>query len=370
MCYQTRLKIKLFVALLLVMTLPACITVQAIEPVINPPTFYQADVTVPVEFVPPPMVGMRCTERGAKFLGLPGLNAGACADPQLVTMPDPCMTFTGGAFASALCQQYEAALRVEEDMQEPGKIATADLSARALISNATWAPETGEAEARMFDAAYTQNSATSPARHRPESRGVSIEFAAPEYIEYRCAERGAKFVDDRGSGVIACADRNLVTISNPCALDDGGWYARTLCHEMAHANGWPADHSRRPPPPRASESAQAVRWREAQKEAAEMPEEQQAAEAEIVEAQSSGDAVEDTDPAIWQSMHANAGKVQSPVTDDGRSVVPPEETLHLAGAAALPKPHDEDPEPLVRTMLAYGPGPRMTLFSKSMMLAP
>ena len=250
---------RLLLALFFITTLPACISVQAIEPVITPPTFYQGDVTVPVEFVAPPMVGVRCAERGAKFLGLPGLNSGACADPDLITMQDPCMTFTGGAFAAALCKQYQAAL---ESADADQSAAATSAPTGAALANAAWIPGTDAGQ--LVKAGFSPRTDSSPMSQRPEARIVQIEFAAPGGIEYRCAERGAKFVDDRGSGVIACADRDLVTISNPCDLKGGGWYARTLCHEMAHANGWPANHTRKPPPPRASESAEAVRWRQLQ----------------------------------------------------------------------------------------------------------
>ncbi|KCZ47256.1 hypothetical protein HY17_19135 [Hyphomonas sp. CY54-11-8] len=257
------LKKKLCLLLLMLISLPACISVQAIEHVAAPPSFYEGDVTVPVEFVPPPMVGMRCAERGSKFLGLPGFNAGACADEQLVTMPDPCMTFTGGAFAGALCQQFEIA---QQDKPEPVSLQPASAKAdprSAMLTNASW-----EADVATLPKASRYTVASTPVaqKREQEDRIVPVEFAAPGMIEYRCAERGAKFVDDRGSGVIACADSALITISNPCALSDGGWYARTLCHELAHANGWPPNHSRRPPPPRASDSREAKLWRESLKE--------------------------------------------------------------------------------------------------------
>ena len=83
--------------------LPGCVSIQAIEPVIQPPGVYQRNATVTVEFVHPAMVGVRCAERGAKFLGMPGFNSGACADEHLITMPNPCLTLTAGWYGDTLC---------------------------------------------------------------------------------------------------------------------------------------------------------------------------------------------------------------------------------------------------------------------------
>jgi hypothetical protein len=79
--------------------------VQAIEPVISPPGVYQRDNTVQVEFVHPALVGVRCAERGVRFMGMPGLNSGACADEHLITMPNPCYTITAGWYADTLCHE-------------------------------------------------------------------------------------------------------------------------------------------------------------------------------------------------------------------------------------------------------------------------
>ena len=87
------------------MLLAGCNSLQAIEPVISPPGVYQQNNTVAVEFVHPTMVGFRCAERGAKFLGMPGINSGACADLTLITMPNPCYTVTSGWYARVLCHE-------------------------------------------------------------------------------------------------------------------------------------------------------------------------------------------------------------------------------------------------------------------------
>jgi len=76
---------------------------------------------------------------------------------------------------------------------------------------------------------------------------ASVEFMAAGRIIPRCLERGVMMP------AIACADTKLITITNPCAYQ-GESYAKRLCHEMGHVNGWDAGHRNIPP---ASESPQA-----------------------------------------------------------------------------------------------------------------
>lgn len=75
---------------------------------------------------------------------------------------------------------------------------------------------------------------TPPARFQSDTI-ASVEFIAAERIIPRCIERGATVLAN------ACADRNLITITNPCAYQHES-YAKRLCHEMAHVNGWDAAH--------------------------------------------------------------------------------------------------------------------------------
>jgi len=82
-----------------------CMTIQPIEPVINPPGRYQGDTSVKVEFVHPALVGVRCAKRGAKIIGLPAINSAACSDTKLMTLPNPCFTLTGGWYARVLCHE-------------------------------------------------------------------------------------------------------------------------------------------------------------------------------------------------------------------------------------------------------------------------
>jgi hypothetical protein len=38
----------------------------------------------------------------------------------------------------------------------------------------------------------------------------------------------------------ACQDGEFIVLPNPCQFAEP--YARIVCHEMAHKQGWPADH--------------------------------------------------------------------------------------------------------------------------------
>lgn len=62
------------------------------------------------------------------------------------------------------------------------------------------------------------------------SRPILVEFVSPEAVMARCFERGSLVP------AMACADTDKITISNPCATDES--FSRTLCHELAHVNGW------------------------------------------------------------------------------------------------------------------------------------
>jgi hypothetical protein len=43
-------------------------------------------------------------------------------------------------------------------------------------------------------------------------------------------------------GSIACANEGWAIMPNPCAWRDP--YAKMMCHELGHANGWAAGHPR------------------------------------------------------------------------------------------------------------------------------
>ena len=214
-----------------------CMSFRPIEPVISPPAQYRGDAVVPVEFVHPAAIGMRCAERGAKFLMLPGINSNACANVDLISMPNPCATVTGGWYAAALCHEIG---RVNGWSREGGD--TAAVETFETVSADTPA---SLAPAMFIQASVTDTSPTSVTRPPAQYRGAAtapVEFIRPSRLAQRCAERGAKILALPGIHAAACADADLITLPNPCASSGWGWYAAALCHEMAHANGWSENH--------------------------------------------------------------------------------------------------------------------------------
>ena len=55
-------------------------------------------------------------------------------------------------------------------------------------------------------------------------------------VDQACRDMGAT-VSGRIQG---CSKGRNVVLPNPCRLE--GYSADVTCHEMAHVNGWPADH--------------------------------------------------------------------------------------------------------------------------------
>jgi hypothetical protein len=82
-------------ALTISLMLPACSTLRALEPVLAPPSQFQLDRAVAVEFVAERVIAERCAERGA-------FNSGACGSRDLITLPDPCAV-RGDGYAQGLC---------------------------------------------------------------------------------------------------------------------------------------------------------------------------------------------------------------------------------------------------------------------------
>lgn len=253
--------------------LSGCMTIAPLEPVKEPPVQYKKDVIVPVELVHPAKVGFRCAERGAKFLMLPGINSQACSNTALLTMPNPCHVFTGGAYSELFCSQLAKANGWKEDgtshfdapmlnyASESQSAGNSEPEAKLLRTRYD-APEDGaDGPALEFVSAKPSESAADNKKDdiwaepdavlQPVKRSVSsfrhdttvpIEFVRPEKIAFRCVERGAK-ISTAGDGKLqGCATVDLVTLPNPCFVKTFGWYNNLLCHEMAHANGWPPNH--------------------------------------------------------------------------------------------------------------------------------
>lgn len=85
-----------------------------------------------------------------------------------------------------------------------------------------------------------------PVKNAPlEYRGdntVAVEFVSPMLVGARCAQRGAHIFGVPQINSMGCGDDRMITMPNPCQTLTSGWYARLLCHELAHANGWSRTH--------------------------------------------------------------------------------------------------------------------------------
>mgnify|MGYP003119863788 CR=1 FL=1 len=85
-----------------------------------------------------------------------------------------------------------------------------------------------------------------PVKNAPlEFRGdntVAVEFVSPMLVGARCAQRGAHIFGVPQLSSMGCGDGRMITMPNPCQTITAGWYARLLCHELAHANGWSRTH--------------------------------------------------------------------------------------------------------------------------------
>lgn len=215
---QSRLKALLFSSCAL--TLTGCMSLAAIEPVKNPPADYQADVSVQVEFLHPAKVGPRCAQRGVSIFGMPAPSAMACANTKLMTIPNACDTVTGGWYAEAVCAAIGHTHGWDAENEVPAD----------LLMPASWSPDQNFGLRAQPKGGYRAATA------------IRVEFVEADKIGLRCAERGAVAFGRPTLNSISCSNAAMMTLPNPCSVVDGGWYADLLCHEMGHANGWPANH--------------------------------------------------------------------------------------------------------------------------------
>lgn len=181
------------------MMVSSCVNLAAIEPVSTPPSQFQIDVTTDVEFLAPRSVGQRCVQRGGKVFGMAAFSSMACANTRLITMPDPCAVNFSTRYNETLCETLKANTAVD-------------------VSS-------GAAETKAY-------------------RLIRVEFIHPDLIAQRCLERSGSDQTELKEAIQACRNSVMITVTNPCAEGDLGWYANLLCHEMGHANGWPANHAR------------------------------------------------------------------------------------------------------------------------------
>ena len=196
--------------------LAGCVSVAPLEPIKNPPTNFRSDNAVDVEFLSPAVVGVRCAERGTSFYGMPVFHAMACGNGKLITMPDPCATFTGGAYAALACEARNEAKLLAETVSP-------------FLINASFT--VGKSMSGEQAVANALN-----------DRAIKVEFVHPASVGQRCFVMGARVVDGEEEGLRMCAGLDRIVLPNPCMQLEAGWYPRTLCHEMAHANGWAMDH--------------------------------------------------------------------------------------------------------------------------------
>lgn len=153
------------------LALSACSTLQTFDPVLSPPSQFQLDRTVTVEFVAAGTAGERCSERGVS-------NSSACGSRDLITLPDPC-AIPGDTYVRGMCE----------------------------IAG---------------------------------TRAVKITFVHPDLAPGKCALRGKR---DTSEGTVVCKTTDRVFAANPCLDRAGERFAALACHELAHSNGWAADHA-------------------------------------------------------------------------------------------------------------------------------
>lgn len=79
--------------------------------------------------------------------------------------------------------------------------------------------------------------AAPPLRFRGDARTI-IQFAPPDEVDRLCS--GGRPVC--GFRFSACRRGNQLIMPNPCGPAMAEPFAKLLCHELAHVNGWPATH--------------------------------------------------------------------------------------------------------------------------------
>lgn len=85
---------------------------------------------------------------------------------------------------------------------------------------------------------YYSNQLPPPRFQRDTS--VQLQVAGQEAINRQCHK--AFGAPPAGMKTDACEIDGRVIAPNPCSFPASETYARLLCHELGHANGWPASH--------------------------------------------------------------------------------------------------------------------------------
>lgn len=83
-----------------------------------------------------------------------------------------------------------------------------------------------------------QSSTTPPTRYRGD-RSFQVQFVAPDQIERACGLT----MPVCGYKMMACRRGDKLILPNPCAGNSiVEPYGKLVCHELGHADGWPAYH--------------------------------------------------------------------------------------------------------------------------------
>jgi hypothetical protein len=74
-----------------------------------------------------------------------------------------------------------------------------------------------------------------PERFRANNQ-VMVRFGSQADIEGICGKAPC------GKIMLACQPPRQMILPNPCRYGPSDQYAKLVCHELAHLNGWPATH--------------------------------------------------------------------------------------------------------------------------------
>lgn len=79
-----------------------------------------------------------------------------------------------------------------------------------------------------------------PPQRFQHDTAVQLQLSGQNGIDRACHK--AFGAPPAGMKTDACEIDGRVFAPNPCAFPQSDAYARLLCHEIGHANGWPASH--------------------------------------------------------------------------------------------------------------------------------
>jgi hypothetical protein len=76
-----------------------------------------------------------------------------------------------------------------------------------------------------------------PARFQADRRHIDVAFLSGPALAAVCGTPKLP-----GAYYFGCSNGGWIAIENPCQQQASDRYARELCHELGHLNGWPANH--------------------------------------------------------------------------------------------------------------------------------